>query len=79
MKRQFFKHGLVYGAAYLVSGIGSLLLVPVYTRALRPDAYGVVDYLGVFQNLVQICAGLEITQGIARFYAGARDDQERQA
>jgi O-antigen/teichoic acid export membrane protein len=79
MKRQFFKHGLIYGAANLLSGAGSILLVPIYTHALRPEAYGMVDYVGVVQNLVQVCAGLEITQGIARFYAAATDDGERQA
>lgn len=79
MKRQFFKHGLVYGAANLVSGLGSILLVPIYTHSLQPDAYGVVDYVTVVQSLVQVCAGLEITQGIARFYAATEDERTRRA
>lgn len=53
--------------------------MPIYTRTLSPAEYGVVDYLVVVQNLIQICAGLEIAQGIARFYAGTDDADERQA
>lgn len=79
MKRQFFKHGVVYAGANLISGLSTILLVPVYTRALQPSEYGVVDYVIVLQSLVQICAGLEITQGIARYYAGADTDAERRA
>lgn len=78
MKRQFFKHGLIYSAANLLSGMGSILLVPILTHGLVPETYGVVDYFLVLQNLVQICAGLEITQAIARFFAAATDDRTRQ-
>jgi O-antigen/teichoic acid export membrane protein len=77
--RQFFKHGLVYGAANLISGIGTVALVPIYTRALAPSEYGVVDYVGVVQTLVQICAGLEIMQAVALFCSGAKTDDERRA
>ncbi len=79
MKNQFLKHGVVYGAANLVTSLGAILLVPVYTRALPPSEYGIVDYVLVVQTLAQICAGLEMTQGIARFYAGAGLEEDRRA
>jgi O-antigen/teichoic acid export membrane protein len=79
VRREFVKHGLVYGGANLVGSLGTVLLVPIYTRALAPAEYGVIDYVTVVQNLVQVCAGLEITQGIARFYSGASTDSDRQA
>jgi O-antigen/teichoic acid export membrane protein len=79
MKRQFLKHGLAYGGANAIAGLSTILLVPVYTRTLPPSDYGVVDFVAAMQVLVQICAGLEMTQGLARFYAGAGSDQERQA
>ena len=79
MKRQFFKHGLVYGGANVISSMGTIVLVPIYARALQPSEYGVVDFLAVVQSLVQVCAGLEITQGIARFYAAAETDADQQA
>lgn len=79
MRRQFVKHGLVYGGANMISSIGTVLLVPVYTRALQPGEYGIVDYFIVVQTLIQICAGLEITQAIARFYADAEAPEERRA
>src|SRR5437762_1883433 len=79
VKRQFVKHGLVYAGANLISSMSSILLVPIYTHALAPSEYGVVDYLAVVQSLVQICAGLEITQGIARFFSGTPSDTDRRA
>jgi O-antigen/teichoic acid export membrane protein len=77
--RQFLKHGLVYGGANIVSGVGTIALVPIYARALAPSEYGVVDYVGVVQILVQICAGLEIMQAMALFCAGTERDEERSA
>lgn len=79
MRREFLKHGLVYGAANLIASAGTVLLVPVYTHSLRPGDYGVVDYVLVVQNLVLVCAGLEMTQGIARFYAQAKTEEDRRA
>jgi O-antigen/teichoic acid export membrane protein len=79
LKRQFFRHGAVYAAANLIASGGSVLLVPIYTHALAPAEYGVVDYVTAIQNLVLIAAGLELTQGIARFYAAAADEEERRA
>ncbi len=79
MKRQFLRHGLVYGAANLISGAGTVALVPIYTHALQPGEYGVVEYIAVLQILLQIGAGLEITQGLARFYAGAASSEDRRA
>jgi len=77
--REFFKHGLVYGAANVISGMGTVLLVPIYTRALAPSEYGVVDYVGVLLFLVQIGASLEMMQAMAVFCANAKTDDERRA
>lgn len=63
----------------MILGLANIVLVPIYTRTLQPEQYGVVDYLVVVQNLIQVCAGLEIAQGIARFYASTDDADDRQA
>jgi O-antigen/teichoic acid export membrane protein len=77
VKRKFLAHGLVYGVANLIAAIGGVLLIPIYTRALEPADYGVIDYVTAIQSLVLIVAGLEVTQGIARYYAGAAAEDER--
>lgn len=77
MKGRFLRDGAIYGAATVVASGGTVLLVPLYTRALQPSDYAIVDLLAVFQVLFQVIAGLEITQGIARFYADAPSAQER--
>lgn len=79
MKGQFFKDGAIYGAATILSGISNVLLVSIYTRAIEQSVYGAVEYLLVFQVLIQAVVGLELTQGIARFYGGADTDADRRA
>lgn len=59
--------------------MSNVVLVAVYTRGMGPSAYGIVEYMNVLQVLVQVVVGLELTQGIARFYGGAQSDDERRA
>ena len=79
MRRQFFKDGIIYGISSLISGVGNILLVPIYTHVLAPQSFGVVDFFLVIQTLIQICGGMEITQGIARFYASASNERTKQS
>jgi O-antigen/teichoic acid export membrane protein len=79
LRRQFLAHGLAYGGANLIAALGGMALIPIYTHALRPADYGVIDYVTALQSLLLIGAGLEVTQGIARFYASADTDEDRRA
>lgn len=77
MLRQFFKDSAIYGGAnILVRGI-SLLLVPLYTRALAPADYGIVDILTVLASFVTVTVALEIAQGVARYFPDTDDEHER--
>ena len=49
----------------------------VYTRSLERSAFGVVEYIAVLQLLIQVVIGLELTQGIARYFGGSEDEAER--
>jgi O-antigen/teichoic acid export membrane protein len=79
MLRRFIRDGGIYGiSSVLTKGIG-LLLLPIYTRALTPAEYGVVDLLQVVRSFVALTVALEITQGLVRFFPEARSDTERRA
>lgn len=77
MLRRFLRDGLVYGASSILArGVG-LLLLPIYTRALSPAEYGVVDLLQVMRTFAALIVTLEITQGLVRFLPDAASDAER--
>jgi O-antigen/teichoic acid export membrane protein len=79
MLQRLARDTLIYGAAtFLVRGI-QILLIPVYTRLLLPEEYGVLDMVVVFGALVNLIVALEISQGAARFLADAATESERQS
>lgn len=77
MLRQFFKDSAVYGAASVLVRSASLLLVPLYTRVLVPDDYGVIDLLTIATSLIAVTVALEIAQAVARFFPEATDVRQR--
>jgi O-antigen/teichoic acid export membrane protein len=66
--RALWRDGAIYALGTIVSrGLG-LLLLPLYTRALPPDSFGLLDLIvtaGVLANLV---VPLETPQAVARFW-----------
>lgn len=77
MLRQFLKDSALYGAASILTRSISLLLVPIYTRALAPSDYGVVDILTVVTSFVLVTVSLEIAQAVARYFPDTPDPERR--
>lgn len=73
MIRAFFRDGLVYTIPAILSRGLSIILVPLYTRVLSLVDFGVLDMLMVFGSLVNLTVALEVSQGVARFYAAEED------
>jgi O-antigen/teichoic acid export membrane protein len=79
MLRAFLKDSAVYAVpAFLSRGL-ALLLVPLYTRVLSPADYGSLDLLIVFAGIINLTISLEVSQGVARFYAGEEDSSRKVA
>lgn len=76
MLRRLLKDSAIYTASTLLSRGIALLMIPFYTRALSPEEYGVMDMLTIFGILATQVITLQITQGLARYFADA-DDLER--
>ena len=77
MIRSFFKHSLVYISGNLITrGIG-VALIPIYTRYISPNDYGIIDLFVVVSSIVNLTISLEITQAIARYYPNSKTDQEK--
>lgn len=69
MLKRFFKDSAIYLIPSIISRGISLFLVPLYTRVLSPADYGTFDLLIVFAGIINLTIALEVSQGVARFYA----------
>lgn len=79
MLRAFLRDSIIYAIPTVVSRGMALLLVPIYTRILSPADFGALDMLLVFGGLVNLTVALEVSQGMARFYADETDPGGKRA
>ena len=70
------KHSSIYGIGSLISRLTSLVMLPIYTRFLTPEDYGVIELLVMAVEIASILIGLRITQAMMRFYL-LEDQEER--
>lgn len=73
MLRAFLKDSVIYAVPTVASRGLSLLLVPLYTRVLSPADYGSLDLITVFASIINLTIALEVSQGLARYFAGEPD------
>tara|TARA_R110000851_G_scaffold303218_1_gene460752 strand:+ start:12604 stop:13902 length:1299 start_codon:yes stop_codon:yes gene_type:complete len=78
MIKAFFKDSLLYTFANLFTrGIGFVLL-PIYTRIISKQEYGLFDYLTTIGLLLGVVVTLEVTQAIYRFIPEYKDELSKQ-
>jgi O-antigen/teichoic acid export membrane protein len=75
--KRFLRDSAIYVIPTVLSRGLAVILVPLYTRVLSPADYGTLDMLVVFGSLVNLTVALEVSQGVARFYAGEQDPGRR--
>jgi O-antigen/teichoic acid export membrane protein len=73
------RHSLVYGVGILFSKGVSFIMLPVYTRHLTPEDYGVMELIGMTLDVIAIVAGAKLALGIFRYYHKAESPQDRRA
>lgn len=77
MLKAVLRDSLVYGLASLLSKGLAIFLLPLYTRVLSPGDYGAYDLLITLGALANLVVALEISQGLARFWADATEPGTR--
>lgn len=77
MFKAFLKDSALYTLPAIVSRGLAIITIPIYTRALSTSDYGAFDLLMVFANLINLTIALEVSQGVARFYAAEQDEAKR--
>jgi O-antigen/teichoic acid export membrane protein len=73
------RNAVFYGAAVLASRAVSLVMLPLYTRALTPADYGVLQLLLLTMEVVALLVSAGAAAGVMRFYYRATTDDERHA
>lgn len=73
MLRSFLKDNVIYAIPAFISSGLALFLIPLYTRVLSPEDYGLLDLLIVLASIVNLTIALEVSQGVARFYTAESD------
>ena len=73
MLKAFLKDSAIYAVPAIISRGLSLFLVPLYTRVLSPADYGSLDLFTIFASIINLTITLEVSQGVARFYAAEQN------
>lgn len=63
-------------SAILVKAIGFLLL-PVYTRFLTPEDYGITNLVNGFNQVATFIVSFSLYSAVVRFYVDYKDDREK--
>jgi len=74
---QLAKDSIFYGLTVAGNAFIALFLLPVYTRALSPAEYGVVDLIVAGGALLTTLGGLQADSGVARYYYEVDDKSRR--
>jgi len=65
---KIFSHSAIYAIGIILRNISSVIMLPIYTRHLKPADYGTIELLGMVVDFVGIFIALQIGQSVFRFY-----------
>jgi len=72
-----FKHSVVYGLTGVASTFAAVLLLPIYTRILTPEDYGVIAILRTLVGILVIVFNLGMGSAIFWAYYRAENEEEK--
>ncbi|MDB4575607.1 oligosaccharide flippase family protein [bacterium] len=73
------KHTSIYMFGDILRRSVSLIMLPIYTRYLTPEDYGVVELLSMLIDFATIIFGAQVGQAIFRYYCTAKSDDEKKS
>ncbi len=73
------KHTLIYGLGVILERTIGFMMLPVYTRFLTPDDYGVMGLIVLTLDMAAIFAGVQLVAGLFHYYHKAKNEDERKA
>lgn len=75
MNSRIFKNTTSYMLAGMLPNFVSLFMIPIYTRYLEPDDYGVVSLVTAFTNFLLVVMGLQMGNSLERLYFDYKDQR----
>jgi O-antigen/teichoic acid export membrane protein len=75
--KRLLQSGAAYQAASVISAALGALMLPIYTRALTPEDYGVAETLLTFLILASIPLRLGLGEAFVRFWFDDEDPERR--
>jgi O-antigen/teichoic acid export membrane protein len=72
-------YSMMFAAVTVLSKAVSFIMLPVYTRYLRPSQYGAIELIEMSFDLLTMVAGTRLLGGVFRYYYKAGTDTERNA
>lgn len=77
MVKSFLKDSGVYAIGVILGRLVGFVMIPVYTRALSPADYGVVETITRLVDICGLVLGLGVTGALLRFYHAAGNAESR--
>src|SRR5690349_17849410 len=77
--RQLASDSLVYGLSGTITRFITIFLVPLYTRVLIPEDYGVMSLVRNATALVSMFTSLSLDSAAHRFYWDSEDTADRKS
>lgn len=75
--RKLFKHTSIYAMGSILSKAIGFLMIPVYTRFLIPQDYGILELLSMTTEVISLFLGMGLTLAVLRFYYLYDEERER--
>ncbi|HEX6851248.1 MAG TPA: flippase [Candidatus Polarisedimenticolaceae bacterium] len=72
-------HFLTYGVGQILGKLVGFLLLPLYTRVLTPQDYGVLSLLAAYSAVLFVLISVGLSTGIFRFYLDSDEPTHRNA
>lgn len=72
-----FKNSLIYTLGEILPKISSFLLLPVFTRYLSTEEYGILSYTESFMLLFSVLGTLGLNSYALRYYFERKDEESR--
>jgi len=76
-KKDFIKDSLVYGLGNGIKKFIGFFLLPIYTRALTPEDYGLLGTLGTFTMLLSAFLNFGLDSASGYYYFLTKDSKEK--
>ncbi|NTW02112.1 MAG: oligosaccharide flippase family protein, partial [Oscillochloris sp.] len=77
MLKRFSRLASTYVLGDIITRGGAFLLLPLYTRFIPPDGYGMLALTAMISGLLSMALSLGFTGAVLRFFPRMADDAER--